>query len=169
MNYLENTTRKFIEKYDLKGKLVISYVGRIQKYKGLDQVITVLPDILKKHKNIVFLAMGKDADDMERLKKMAAELKVEKNVVFSGPVTEEEKMQGLDISQVFVFPSEWEAFGIVLVEAMARGNALISTKTEGGKYLVEEGVNGYLYDYKNTEQLKKCLLKLLDDENPESL
>ena len=68
----------------MKGKLVISYVGRIQKYKGLDQVITVLPDILKKHKNIVFLAMGKDADDMERLKKMAAELKVEKNVVFSG-------------------------------------------------------------------------------------
>ncbi len=160
---------KFIEKYDLKGKLVISYVGRIQKYKGLDQVITVLPDILKKHKNIVFLAMGKDADDMERLKKMAAELKVEKNVVFSGPVTEEEKMQGLDISQVFVFPSEWEAFGIVLVEAMARGNALISTKTEGGRYLVEEGVNGYLYDYKNTEQLKKCLLKLLDDEKSRKL
>ena len=52
---------------------------------------------------------------------------------------------------------------------MARGNALISTKTEGGRYLVEEGVNGYLYDYKNTEQLKKCLLKLLDDEKSRKL
>lgn len=154
----------FQKKYGLHGKLVISYIGRIQKYKGLDQVIAVLPSIIAKHKNVVFLAMGKDANDMERLKRMAAELKVEENVVFTGPVTEDEKLQGLDLSQIFVFPSEWEAFGIVLVEAMARGNALVSTKTEGGKYLVKEGVNGYLYDYKDTKALEKYILKLLDDE-----
>ncbi|MDD4877886.1 MAG: glycosyltransferase family 4 protein [Candidatus Nanoarchaeia archaeon] len=155
--------------YNLNGKLVISYVGRIQKYKGLDQVISILPDILKKHKNVVFLAMGKDADDMERLKKLASDLKVSEHVIFTGSVTEEEKMQGLDISKIFVFPSEWEAFGIVLVEAMARGNALISTKTEGGKYLIKEGVNGYLYDYKDTKALEKCLLKLLDDEKERNM
>lgn len=154
----------FQKKYNLNGKFVISYVGRIQKYKGLDQVITVLPSIIAKHKNVVFLAMGSDADDMARLKKLASDLKVSEHMIFTGPVTEEEKLQGLDISKIFVFPSEWEAFGIVLVEAMARGNALISTKTEGGKYLVEEGVNGYLYDYKDTKALEKCLLKLLDDE-----
>ncbi|HII15006.1 MAG TPA: glycosyltransferase family 4 protein [Nanoarchaeota archaeon] len=160
---------RFAVKWGLKGKLVISYVGRIQKYKGLDQVIAVLPDILKKHRNVVFLAMGKDAGDMDRLKKMATDLGVAGNVVFTGPVTEDEKLQGLDISQIFVFPSEWEAFGIAIIEAMARGNAVVSTKTEGGRYLIKDGVNGYLYDYRDTDALKKCLIRLLDDEKSRKL
>lgn len=156
--------KPFIEKHNLKGKFVISYVGRIQKYKGLGQVISILPSILKKHKNVVFLAMGKDADDMERLKALSKKLGVEKSVVFTGPVSDAEKVQGLDVSHIFVFPSEWEAFGIVLVEAFARGNAVISTRTEGGKYLVEEGVNGFLYDYKDTKALEKHILKLIEDD-----
>lgn len=156
--------KSFVEKHNLHGKFVISYVGRIQRYKGLDQVISILPSIINKHKNVVFLAMGKDADDMARLKEMALNLGVEKNVVFTGPVSDEEKIQGLDVSQIFVFPSEWEAFGIVLVEAMARGNAIVSTKTEGGKFLIEEGVNGYLYDYKDTRALEKHILKLIEDD-----
>jgi glycosyltransferase involved in cell wall biosynthesis len=53
----------------------------------------------------------------------------------------------LDISEIFVFPSEWEAFGIVLLEAMAYKNSIISTKTEGGSYLIKPGENGYLYDF----------------------
>ncbi|MBU2637819.1 MAG: glycosyltransferase family 4 protein [Nanoarchaeota archaeon] len=162
--FAQYNKKPFVDKYNLKGKFVISYIGRIQKYKGLDQVITVLPEILKKHKNIVFLAMGKDADDVERLNRMAKDLDVENNVIFTGPVSEEEKIQGLDVSNIFVFPSEWEAFGIVLVEAFARGNAVISTKTEGGKYLVKEGVNGFLYDYKDTKALEKHILKLIEDD-----
>lgn len=133
----------FEHKYNLHGKLVISYVGRIQKYKGLDQVISVLPSILKKHGNVVFLAMGKDADDMARLKKMAAELKVEKNVVFTGPVTEEEKLQGLDISHIFVFPSEWEAFGICVAPDtlinVPNGVKLIKDIAQGEKVLTHNG------------------------------
>src|SRR3989344_5117651 len=56
-------TKNFIKKYDLNGKLIISYVGRIQKYKGLDQILVILPELLKKNKNLIFLAMGRDAGD----------------------------------------------------------------------------------------------------------
>lgn len=162
--FAKSDKKPFVEKFNLEGKFVISYIGRIQKYKGLDQVISVLPSFLKKHKNVVFLAMGRDADDMERLKEMAKNLGVENNVVFTGPVSDAEKVQGLDVSHIFVFPSEWEAFGIGILEGFARGNAVISTKTEGGKYLVKDGVNGFLYDYKDIKALEKYLLKLIEDD-----
>ncbi|MCG2719697.1 MAG: glycosyltransferase [Nanoarchaeota archaeon] len=153
----------FKKKYNLQNKLVISYLGRIQKYKGLDQVVKVLPDLVKANPNICFLAMGKDSGDMERLKKLAKDLDVSKNIVFAS-VNDEERLAGLDVSEIFVLPSEWEAFGIVIIEAMARHNAVISTTTEGGNFLIEEGKNGYLYDYKDTNHLRKHLLKLIKDD-----
>jgi len=154
----------FKKKYNLNNKLVISYLGRIQKYKGLDQVIKVLPDLVKENPNVCFLAMGKDAGDLSRLKKLSKELNVEKNVVFAS-VDDEERLTGLEVSDIFVLPSEWEAFGLVIIEAMARHNAIISTKTEGGNFLIGEGKNGYLYNYKDTNELRKHLLKLIKDNN----
>lgn len=163
--FMKVSNKDFIKKYNLKDKLVISYLGRIQKYKGLDQVIKVLPDLIKANKNIVFLAIGKDAGDMERLKKLAAELKVNKNVIFTGLLSHEDKLKALDISQIAVLPSEWEAFGIGILESMPRGNAIVSTKTEGGKFLIKDGVNGYLYDYKDLTALKSRLLSLIKNNS----
>ena len=51
-------------------------------------------------------------------------------------------------------PSEWEAFGIVILEAMARGNAVISTKNEGAVFLVKKE-NGLLYDFNNLKKLEE--------------
>ena len=65
--------KNFIKKYNLKNKFVISYVGRIQKYKGLNQVIKVLPKLDKK---IIFLVAGKDSGDKKRLIDLAIKLKV---------------------------------------------------------------------------------------------
>ena len=152
----------FKKKHNLQNKLIISYLGRIQKYKGLDQVVKVLPDLVKENPNFCFLAMGKDWGDKDRLKKLAKELNVEKNVIFAN-VNDEERLAGLDVSEIFILPSEWEAFGIVIIEAMARHNSIISTTTEGGNFLIEEGKNGYLYDYKDTNQLRKHLLKLVKE------
>ncbi len=151
-------------KYNLSGKLIISYLGRIQKYKGLDQVIQVLPDLIKITPNMLFLAIGKDAGDKERLDKLAKELNVYNNIIFTGEVSEDEKLALLELSDIFVFPSEWEAFGIAMLEAMARGNAVVSSKTEGGQYLIEEGKNGFLYNYQDLTELKEKLAVLIKSD-----
>jgi len=143
--------KKFIERYNLRNKFVISYLGRIQKYKGLEQVIRILPTLNRK---IVFLAMGKDAGDRERLVELSKKLKVHDRVIFTGEVSDNEKLSGLDASEIFIMPSEWEAFGIVILEAMARGNAIISTKNEGAEFLVKKN-NGLLYDFGNLKKLEE--------------
>jgi|SRR3989344_3997340 len=147
------SSKDFIRKYSLENKFVISYLGRIQKYKGLDQVIKVLPKLDKK---IVFLVIGKDAGDKKRLTNLAKKLNISDRVIFTGEVNDREKIAGLDVSEIFIFPSEWEAFGIVVLEAMARNNAVISTKTEGGNFLVGKD-NGFLYDFGDLSSLEKYI------------
>jgi glycosyltransferase involved in cell wall biosynthesis len=151
------------KKFNLKNRFVISYLGRIQKYKGLDQVVKTLPNIKKVNDKILFVMMGQDVGDKARLQELATKLGVKENILFTGKVSEEEKLAILDDSQIFIFPSEWEAFGIVVLEAMARKNAIISTKTEGGLYLIEPGKNGFLFDYGKPKQLETQLSKILED------
>ena len=143
----------FIDRYKLKNKFVISYLGRIQKYKGLDQVIKILP---KLNKNIVFLAMGKDVEDKRRLVELSKKLEVQNRVIFTGEIFDNEKLSGLDSSEIFIMPSEWEAFGIVILEAMARGNAIISTKNEGAEFLIKKE-NGLLYDFGDLKTLEDSI------------
>ncbi len=161
-NIFDKTSdRKFS---DLKGKLVIGYIGRVQKYKGMRQVVRVLPSLVKVDPSIVFLVMGGEVDgEYEKLRSLAKKLKVEKHLIIAGRVSDSEKLAGLDATDIFVLPSEWEAFGIVLIEAMARGCALVSTRTEGGSFVVG-AEEGFLFDYKNLDELEKVFLKLIKDE-----
>jgi len=90
-------------------------------------------------------------------------LKVEKNIRFLGEVDEDDKLRGLDSADIFVLPSEWEAFGIVTLEAMARKTAVVSTDTEGSKYLIKSE-NGILYKWKDLINLRKGLLALIKND-----
>ena len=149
--------RKSLKEY--KNKFVISYLGRIQRYKGLDQIIKVLPSF----PNITFVAIGAYDDGYGYYKELAKKLDVEKQVVFLGEVPEEKKLQVLASSKIFILPSEWEAFGLAQLEAMSQGNAVIATKTEGSRFLIKKE-NGLLYDFSNLEQLKKHLSTLINNK-----
>lgn len=153
----------FVRKYELEDKFVISYLGRISEYKGVQHVIDILPKLRDNFPNIAFLVMGRDEGYVRTLKSIAEKAGVRNNIRFVVNISENEKFVALELSQIFVFPSEWEAFGIVMLEAMARGNALVSTKTEGGKFLVTEGVNGYLYEFGDSEELYQLLSQIMKD------
>ena len=150
----------FIKNYNLKNKFIISYLGRIQKYKGLEQVIKILPKLNK----TAFLVIGKNAGDLLRLKNLTKELNVENKIIFIGEISEEEKITALNLSGIFIMPSEWEAFGITILEAMAQGNAVISTKTEGGKFLIKEKENGFLYNYGDLKDLENKIKILINNK-----
>ncbi|MBX4196772.1 glycosyltransferase family 4 protein [Candidatus Pacearchaeota archaeon] len=162
-NGIDETMFTEAKKYTFKNSFVISYLGRIQEYKGLDQVIRALPELAKVQKNILFVMMGKDVGDRKRLEKIALELHVEKHIRFMGEVSEQLKRGLLDASEIFIFPSQWEAFGIVVLEAMARGNSIVSTNTEGGKYLIKEGENGYLFSYGNEKEFLSSMTRIIRD------
>lgn len=158
-----NQLKDFTQRNDIQEKIVISYLGRIAEYKGIHYMLEILPKLVRRYPNIVFLIMGRDDGYLRKLKAKSEKLKVRQYVRFIEDISEEEKLIALEKSDIFVFLSEWEAFGIVMVEAMSRGNAVISTKTEGGKFLVMDGVNGFHIEFQDTRQLHEVMSKLLED------
>ena len=71
----------------------------------------------------------------------------------------------LSLSKIYVFPSQWEAFGISVLEAMAQGNAIIITKTEGGRLLVKENENGFFVNYGEVDSIAERIEFLYKNKN----
>ncbi|MDD3647505.1 MAG: glycosyltransferase family 4 protein [Candidatus Dojkabacteria bacterium] len=154
----------FKRKYDLQNKFVISSLGRIDEYKGIQFLVEILPDLIEIRKDLVLLIMGRDEGYVRNLKAQISKLKVKDYVRFIVNVSEDEKFVGLELAEIFYFGSQWEAFGLVLLEAMAHRSAFISTKTEGGNFLTTEGVNGFLFDFGDTDKLCELMEILIEDE-----
>jgi glycosyltransferase involved in cell wall biosynthesis len=85
-------------------------------------------------------------------------------VLFTGKVANEDVPQYLVASDVFVLPSLYEGFGIVILEAMAAGLPVISTNVGGPPNILTEGVNGYLVEVKNCGQIADRVIQILNDQ-----
>ena len=78
--------------------------------------------------------------------------------------TEEEKASAYEACTMFVLPSIYEPYGIVLLEAAAHGKPLISTRAGGPKSIVVEGINGLLVTPGANRELAAALLRLSIDK-----
>ena len=156
----EKEKKEFLRKYNIENKFIVSYLGRIQRYKGNHQVIEALKGIKG---NITFLMMGADLEgEKKRLEEQAKKTNV--NLKLIEEISEKEKKIALATSEIFILPSQWEAFGIVLLEAMAQRNAIISTTTEGANFLIKKE-NGCLFEYNDIPTLRNHLIKLIKNKN----
>jgi glycosyltransferase involved in cell wall biosynthesis len=139
----------------------IIFVGRLHERKGIDKLLESFSKVVSKEPEAVLKIVG-SGEFEARLKAMAKRLKLgKKNVQFLGFVPEKTLIEVYSTSSIFVLPSYYEGFGIVLIEAMSAGLPLVSVRTGGATEVIEEGKNGYLVDYDN---MHEPLLKLLGDE-----
>jgi len=138
---------------------VLLFVGRIDKYKGIQDVIEAMPEILSKHHNIKFIVVGGDYGYKCELKKLSEKLNIDKSVVFTGNISKEELIELYKRADIFVFPSKMEGFGIVLLEAMASGTLCIAYSIPSVRKIIKDNENGVLVKNKN-ELLDKILYYL---------
>jgi glycosyltransferase involved in cell wall biosynthesis len=78
---------------------------------------------------------------------------------------QEQVIEHLDKSEIFVLPSKREGVPIAMIEAMARGKICISSRTQGGAELIEDGVNGYLFDIGDVEKLTTIINGIIVTNN----
>jgi glycosyltransferase involved in cell wall biosynthesis len=124
----------------------VLFVGRLSKQKG----ITYLIEAAKQLPHIKFKVAGRDEEE-SRIKQEAP-----KNVEFLGFVSNEELRELHSRALVFCLPSVAETFGLVILDAMASGCAVVST--------VPLDYKGFKVDVGDVEQLKNAILYLF--ENP---
>jgi glycosyltransferase involved in cell wall biosynthesis len=147
----------------LKNKLILSYVGRFHKYKGVIDILETIKRIISEtdFRDFKLFLIGKDAGELKNINTFIIENRLDAYVEVIENASDNVRNYILDHSEIFIFPSEWEAYGIAMLEAMAHGNAIISTRTEGGLYLVENNVNGILYNNGDIDALYKAIIRLI--------
>ena len=154
---------ELLRRYGLQGKTVLMTLGRLvarERYKGFDEVIELMPDLIRVEPNLAYLIAG-DGSDRDRLQQKVRAMGVEHRVVFAGHVPEAEKADHHRLADAFVMASHGEGFGFVLLEAMACGIPVVASELDGGREAVRNGQLGILTDPMDRERFRRAVLDAL--------
>ncbi|MDN3643794.1 glycosyltransferase [Lutimonas halocynthiae] len=149
-------------------KRVLLFISRIHPLKGLPLLLEVILKIKAEFQksNWLLVIAGIDENNHEQeLKKLVKEYNLEELVQFVGPVFGREKILMFDIASTFILPSHNENFGIVVIEALARGIPVITTKNTPWADL-EDFNCGWWVD-RNEKSITLILEKLLKLDSQE--
>jgi phosphatidylinositol alpha-1,6-mannosyltransferase len=152
-----------LDRYGLRDNQVLMTFGRLagrDRQKGFDEVLEVLPELLKSRPDLVYLIIG-DGPDRQRLQAKAKTLGVGSAVVFAGRIEEEEKVDHYRLADLYVMPSRGEGFGIVILEALACGIPVIGSRADGTREALMEGRLGQLVDPSRPAELIKTIERCL--------
>jgi glycosyltransferase involved in cell wall biosynthesis len=141
-------------------EFTLLYVGSITDRKGLHYLIRAMPNIVSENPDVGLLLVG--GGDSSELESLVRELGVESHVEFVGFVPDAELPEYYRHSDLFVFPSFLEGFGMVIVEAMASGLPVVSTNATAIPEVV--GDSGILVPPKDSTELANAVNQMLDDD-----
>ena len=153
---------ELLRKYGLGGRKVLMTLGRllIDRPKGIDEVLELLPELAKEVPQIAHLIAG-DGPDRNRLAAKAAQLGLGDRVAFAGRVPESEKAAHFRLADAFVMPGYGEGFGIVYLEALACGVPVLASTLDASREALLDGEMGLLVDPRNRDELRQGLLRVL--------
>jgi glycosyltransferase involved in cell wall biosynthesis len=155
----------FIQKYKPKGNKIL-YVGRLASNKGLEVLVAAAPQVLKEHPDTTFIFVGEDEGMKDTLVEQAKKLGIQKNLMFTGHVKDESLfLSAYACCDVFVLPSEYEAFGIVLLEAQACKKPVIGTRVGGVPEAIGKEGAGIVVEFNDHNALADAINRLLSDKN----
>ncbi len=146
------------------GKPVIGIVGRLCSWKGQHHVVRAIALLRERGLDVHGLIVGGNAYDFEpdyepRLRALAAELRLDDHVTFTGQVPD--GTVHMQLMDVMANASDHEPFGIVLLEAMALGVPVVAVAAGGPAEIVEDGESGLLVRAASGEQFADAFERIL--------
>lgn len=153
---------QFREKYNINNnEKVILYLGRINKIKGIDLLVSAFEKVSKDLKNVKLVIAGPDDGFLTQIQKQVKKLKLSDRVIFTGPLYDENKLMAYVDADIYVLPSKYEIFGITALEALACGIPVIITENCG----ICEYINENMFIIGNDEnELKNSILSVLNNK-----
>lgn len=154
------------EQFGLAGKDVFLFVGRLEEVKNVPVLLRAFAAYQKENPNGVLMIVG-DGTQMEALKEMTSQLGL-KDVVYAGYVVFPELVSYYKMADVFVLPSCYEPWGLVVNEAQVFNlPVVVSSKVGCREDLVNPGKNGYIFEDDNEMELKNAMKGALSLGKPE--
>lgn len=165
-NFKKDTGRKdeIRKKYGVKpDDILLITACRLTEEKNLGFLVKSFAKIKQRYGDVKFMVVG-DGAVKKDLEKMAEDLRVGNNIIFTGLVDRTEIVGLYQASDIFVFASKTETQGLVAVEAMAAGDPVVAVKASGIEDMVKSGEDGFLTS-ESEEEFSGSVLKIANDKN----
>lgn len=146
--------------YAADDEQIVFCVGRMVREKGVQVLLDAVPSILKRCPKTKFIIAGKGSYEGE-LRSHANRLGIADRIYFTGYVSDAVRNSFYSWADVAVFPSLYEPFGIVALEAMAAQTPVVVSDTGGLMEIVEHGVDGLKAFPGNSSSLAGVVVQLL--------
>lgn len=144
---------------------LIVFAGRLVYEKGVDVLITAFARVAEQYPTAHLVVAG-DGRDRDHIADQIDSLDLNDQVTLLGHIPQNDLHWRFETAWVQVVPSRWfEPFGMVAVEAMMRGTAVIATGTGGLADIVQDGQTGLLVPPDDADGLAAALLRLLGDQH----
>ncbi|BBH20117.1 hypothetical protein Back11_14620 [Paenibacillus baekrokdamisoli] len=152
------------DRYALPEEKIVLFVGRLVREKGVHVLLESIPAVLAACPEAKFIIGGK-GPMMEELQEMARTMGIASKTAFIGFVDDETRNQLLRAASAAIFPSLYEPFGIVALEAMAAGAPVIVSGVGGLQEIVHHGGDGFTVLPGDVHSLSAHLITMLKSED----
>lgn len=144
------------------GRPTVLFLGRLEKRKGLSYLLRAWPQVTEAIPGARLVVAG-GGGGLAHYQKFVRD-HGEKDIVFTGIVSNEERVRYYQSADVYCAPSTGgESFGIVLLEAMAAGRPIVASDIPGYRDVVSDGVQALLVSPRDPNRLADALIRLLRD------
>jgi len=149
----------------------ITFVGRLEGRKGVIDFAKAIPLVLRRHPEIKFRFVGRPVDspmnglNMQQYLEEHILKRCKQSIEFTGAVSPEEIPSILAATDICVFPSRWENFPNVCLEAMAAARGIVGSSAGGMKEMLADGKAGRLVPPRSPQKIADAVIELV--ENPE--
>jgi len=158
-NMLLGNEAGFRNRYSIPNDYIL-FVGRLAWHKGLEFLIDAMKSFRESKINLVIV--GEDAGMRRTVEDMIAKYDLTGVIRILGPLNHHELFPAYRDSIALVLPSSYEGLPTVVLEALAMGKVVISTSSAASE-IIQDGQNGYLVDYGNTDQLVSRIRTVIED------
>ena len=152
----------FRRKFAMDNEKIILFMGRLVYEKGIQHLISAMPKILENYHDSKLIVAGKGGM-IDELKTQVNALGLGNKVYFTGYLASKDVQRMYKCADVSVFPSTYEPFGIVALEAMLSGTPVVVSDIGGLNEIVDHGINGMKSYAGNPNSLADSILTLLYD------
>ena len=156
----------FKEKYQINSKFIL-FVGRFSKSKGIENLINAL-NIIKNEEgfsDVCLVIMGVDFGYEQKMEELIEEFDLSQKIMVIKNPPREDVISAYGESEFLILPSQWELSPLVPLESFAFKKAVISTRSHGIPFTVQDDKNGILVEPENPLELAGAIRKLLNDED----
>lgn len=159
---IHNTTpHEGVKLYPKQFSFRIGFLGRLVEQKGVDVLIKAVHFLLEQDRSYQ-LIIGGSGPLESQLKKIVVDLDIKEKVIFVGNVSD--KNSFFKMIDIFVLPSRFEGFPLVLLEAGMYQMPVVATNVSGNPEIIRHGETGLLVEKDNPKELSSALLQYKDEE-----